>query len=64
MVCNLFVVPHFEKHIVLVGLHKLKLPESKLVMANAQKARLNIFRLFQKIHQNVFGFVEGFLIAL
>ena len=63
MICNLLIVLVFKQDVVLVGLHELELPETKLVMAHTEKLVLNIVGLLKQIDQNMLGFVELFLLV-
>lgn len=62
VICDLLVVAILKHHIVLVRLHKLKLPETKLVVADRQELWLDVFRLLEQVHQDVLRFVERILV--
>ena len=62
VICDLLVVAILKHHIVLVRLHKLKLPETELVVADRQELWLDVFRLLEQVHQDVLRFVERILV--
>lgn len=62
VICDLLVVAILKHHVVLVRLHKLKLPETELVVADRQELWLDVFRLLEQVHQDVLRFVERILV--
>ena len=64
VVDNLLIVTILKLLNVLIRLNVLKLPEAKLMMADAEELWLDVFWLFQQVHQDVLRLVERVLVAM